>query len=152
MNTKELTELLISDPAIRKHFRGVFAADEQPRGSSWYPCAYVFNTDTKNKSGSHWIALYAENKEQVAYFDSYGIHPFGSLYKFAKTLAEDVVYNTKWLQGPTTWVCGAYCVYFLHFRCRGYTFKDILGHFDQYDWRNNDNLVSDVVRVLRGEN
>lgn len=148
MDTKELRDLLNSDPAIRKHLRGVFAADEKPQMPLCYPCAYVFNTDKKNKPGSHWIVLYAENKKSVEYFDSYGTHPFKALYEFAKTLGERVVYNTKWLQGPATWVCGAYCVYFLHFRCRGYTFGDIVGHFDEYDWKKNDTLVGDVVQVL----
>tara|TARA_B110000037_G_C17115974_1_gene503744 strand:+ start:2037 stop:2978 length:942 start_codon:yes stop_codon:yes gene_type:complete len=37
---------------------------------------FIFNLDESWKSGSHWVALYANlNKEQIYFFDSYGTRP-----------------------------------------------------------------------------
>lgn len=151
MNTLEVKRLLRSDPIIKKDFRGVFAMDEPPPPPPPYPAAYVFNLDKKSKPGSHWVAVYLANERCAEVFDSYGIHPFGHLYEFAKTHAEDVVYSTKWMQSLHSWLCGAYCVYFLHFRCRGYTLRDIVSHFKEYDFENNDNLVYEVLKTLQSE-
>ena len=35
----------------------------------------IFNTDPHNKSGEHWIALYADFNKGIYYFDSYGLKP-----------------------------------------------------------------------------
>ena len=41
-----------------------------------YKLGVIFNLDEHYKSGSHWVALYADlNKDQVYFFDSYGKKP-----------------------------------------------------------------------------
>lgn len=48
----------------------------------------VFNLDEHWKSGSHWVALYADlQKNQIYYFDSYGIKPRKRIADFAKRIA-----------------------------------------------------------------
>lgn len=148
MNTLQLNRLMKSDPAVCRVFRGVYALDEEINPPFTYPSCYIFNTDKGSGPGEHWLALYVEDEERADYFDSFGTHPFGKLYDFAKGCSKHVYYNTKWLQGPMTSACGPYSVYFLHFRCRGFSFDTILSHFDNYDWRKNDALVYAVVEAL----
>ena len=49
----------------------------------------VFNLDEHYKSGSHWVALYADlNKNQVYYFDSYGKKPEKRIRRFVSRIVK----------------------------------------------------------------
>lgn len=48
----------------------------------------IFNLDESYKSGSHWVAAYADLKKgMVFYYDSYAIHPPERIRKFLRKLA-----------------------------------------------------------------
>lgn len=58
----------ICPPLLGKKYRGCFMQDEIKDYKNGY---YILNTDTKEKSGVHWISVY--NTPKTAYiFDSYG--------------------------------------------------------------------------------
>lgn len=140
--------LLRSDPCIQRIFKGVYAYDKLPTSIPAYPAAYIINTAPSNTPGEHWVCVYFESENRSEYFDSYGMYPFGEIYAFAKRNANKVFYNKKWLQSPDSVVCGAYCIYFLHFRVRGYNILDIINHFEEYNWVGNDKIVRDVLTVF----
>ena len=49
---------------------------------------FVFNLDEHWKSGSHWVALYTNlDKNQIYFFDSYGIKPEKRIKKLVKRIA-----------------------------------------------------------------
>lgn len=49
----------------------------------------VINLDESWKSGSHWVALYADlDKYQIYYYDSYGIRPKLRIRKFIKKISK----------------------------------------------------------------
>ena len=50
-------------------FNGVFSRDNLPNMING---AYVINLDEYHDTGTHWVALYANNKT-VTYFDSFGV-------------------------------------------------------------------------------
>ncbi len=146
MNAQEIERLLRADPATRGIFRGVCAYDEIPDHVTTWPAAYVFNTEPSHMKGEHWIAVYLESPTgRAEHFDSYGTHPHGNIYDFLHRHSKRILYNHKWIQGPLTRVCGQYCIYYLHFRGLGWSLEEIVDHFDQYDWTNNDQLVQAFV-------
>ena len=111
----------------------------------------VINLDESWKSGSHWVALYANlDKNQIYYFDSFGKKPYKRTKKFInkiftymyknkfnksprindiiKTSAKikdfDVKYNSKQHQFNNT-ECGVYSMNFIIRLVRGETFDEI---------------------------
>ena len=56
-------------------FNGVFSRDNLPKRSSTKAIkngAYIINLDEYSDIGTHWVALYMNNKT-VTYFDSFGV-------------------------------------------------------------------------------
>ena len=148
MNTLDLVSFARSDPAIASCFVGVLALDQLGARVDSYPAAYIINTDKSTAPGEHWVALYFESEDVADYFDSYGLHPFGAIYDFAKANATDVYYNKKMIQSFTSKWCGAYCLYFLHFRVRGCAMSSIVSHFSATKRYDNDALVESVLLAL----
>lgn len=82
----------------------------------------VFNLDEHYKSGSHWVALYADLEQGQIYFsDSYGTRPEKRIRKFMRELAADlrnkhkkmdIRYNkTRHQYGNSE--CGVYSINFI---------------------------------------
>ena len=140
MNSHELELLCKGDPKLKTYFRGVYASDQLPQDIS-YPFACVVNSDPHDKPGEHWLGIFIPNPHTAEIFDSYGLEPFGHIYKFAKKYAEHVIYATKWIQSIVSKVCGLYVYYFLHHRARGVPLANIVGHFEDFDWAKNDDVI-----------
>ena len=114
-------------------FLGVFPRDMIPSTKS--NSCLIANTDTSKEKGTHWIAMYKENGI-CEFFDSYGRPPFKNKY-----LGKNYIHNNKILQNFNTYVCGEYCLYFLYYRCRGNTYKEIVDTL-KYD---GDSIVEDFI-------
>lgn len=111
----------------------------------------VINLDESWKSGSHWVALYANlDKNQIYYFDSFGKKPYKRTKKFINKIFTymyknkykknprindiikggasikdfDVKYNSKQHQFSTS-ECGVYSMNFIIRLVRGETFDEI---------------------------
>lgn len=84
----------------------------------------IFNLDRHDQSGSHWVASYADLlKNQVYFFDSYGIEPVQQIKTYMDRIVEfcrkingkveiDEAYNTTQHQRQNS-ECGVYCLYFI---------------------------------------
>jgi hypothetical protein len=95
----------------------------------------IFNLDESWKSGSHWVASYANLKEgQVYYFDSYGIPPEHRIRTYMRRVANYYKDNLKinidanhnkirHQYGGSE--CGVYSINFILRLLRGDSFKDI---------------------------
>ena len=71
----EIQEYFQNEP----RFNGVFSRDNLPNsirpkglGSAVKNGAYVINLDEYHDIGTHWVALYVNNKT-ITYFDSFGV-------------------------------------------------------------------------------
>jgi hypothetical protein len=96
----------------------------------------VFNLDEHWKSGSHWVALYADLKEgKIYYFDSYGIRPeqrvrklMNRINRFCQTglgiTNTDVDFNRIRHQYKNS-ECGVYSMNFIIRSLKGKSFKSI---------------------------
>ena len=103
---------------------------------------FVVNTKPHGSPGEHWVAIYKENNKKE-YFDSYGFPPLVTEIK--TFIGKNYRYNKATLQNFDTVVCGEYCIYFLYYRCRGYSMRDIVKFlFDEPS--RNDEIVDDFVR------
>ena len=148
MDVVDLKVLAFGNNMMKKSFRGVYAYDTLPARVGRYPSSYIVNTDRAGERGAHWIAIYFESRQLCDVFDSYGMAPFGEIYAFAARNAAVVHYSTRWLQSPTSGLCGAYCIYFLYFRSRGHATDVITGPpLEEYRWKDNDAHVRDFLRL-----
>lgn len=99
----------------------------------------VFNLDTSDKSGSHWVALYADIKKcQIYFFDSYGHKPPEEIQDFMNKISDfcettcnnkeqiDLEWNVKQHQFGNS-ECGMYSIYFIVMLLEGTPFKELCG-------------------------
>jgi len=94
----------------------------------------IFNTDPHNKSGEHWIALFADLNKGVYFFDSYGLKPpkeidilMKRLQSQCKALNIDIEldYNDIQHQFKNS-ECGVYSMNFIIQFLNGRKFSDII--------------------------
>ena len=94
----------------------------------------IFNLDKHDQDGSHWVALYSDlNKNNIYYFDSYGLSPPQEIDTLAQRLvSQGNKNNTKinykinnnrfQFKGSE---CGVYCMYFITELLKGKSFTKI---------------------------
>ena len=134
------------DPYIERYYQGLFIADDHWVRLLQLPASYVFNSDSADGPGEHWICFFTDSDRSVDYMDSYGTAPWEKIYKWpTKNGFGPVRFNQKWLQHPTSSICWAYVIYFLATRSRGLSLVDILRRFQSYDFKLNDNLVISLI-------
>ena len=90
-------------------FIGVYSRDNLPakiKGG-----AYVINLDEYYDIGTHWIALYVNNKT-VTYFDSFGIE---HIPKEVKKIQgnRNIISNIYRIQNDDSVMCGYFCIGFI---------------------------------------
>ena len=94
----------------------------------------IYNLDTSKQGGSHWVAVYIDNKNnEINYYDSTSRQPIYLIDQFIKRIAEQfqknnidpiVIYNDRQHQKLNT-ECGMYSMNFLLERANGTTMYDI---------------------------
>jgi hypothetical protein len=143
MNNGQINALLKTHPTTSKNFLGVFASDTLPiKKNLQKPYSMVVNLDPINKSGSHWVTIYAPKGEFMEYFDSYGVQATGTIKSF---LGRKYVYNIKFIQHPLSTVCGQYCIYYIYMRNIGTTMETLLKTFNAKTNIRNDLKVNRFV-------
>jgi len=93
----------------------------------------VYNLDISTRDGSHWVAMYIDNKNnEINYYDSYGSLPTPLIHKFIQKLVEQykeiniipiVIFNDKRHQYKTS-ECGMFSINFILERINGKTMYD----------------------------
>lgn len=112
----------------------------------------IFNLDESYKSGSHWVAAFANIKEgKIYYFDSYGMRPEPRVRRFMRRLANfckndlklnDVVATHNKIRhqyGGSE--CGIYSINFILRLLRGDTFEHICKS------KISDNVVNQCRKI-----
>lgn len=96
----------------------------------------IFNLDEHYKTGSHWVAMYADVvKGDIYYFDSYGVKPEIRVRKLIRRIARycqtgmehkqlNIDYNKQQHQKENS-ECGVYSINFIVRMLRGDNFNDI---------------------------
>jgi len=152
LNTININETMEQHEAIHKNFlflgavpmdfqeikqEGVHDLDlDKCKNDGITKFGIVFNLDEHWKSGSHWVASYADIQSgQAYYFDSYGSHPEKRVTKLLEKFSDyyeknnpgkkcDVRYNKKRNQFKNS-ECGVYSINFILELLNGKTFDEI---------------------------
>jgi hypothetical protein len=154
MDTVQLTQALLQDRYSKQCFGGVHPSNHLPQEIAKTPLCIIVNTDPSYKPGTHWLALYIDEKCKVEFFDSYGrtVDKYPFIKKFIeRNNAQLIKANTHQLQGSLSSTCGQFCLYFLLWRCRGISFEKIMSSFSN-SVDANDILVTAFVNSITGQN
>ena len=115
-------------------FNGVFSRDNLP--STIKNGAYVINLDECQDIGTHWVALYVNNKT-VTYFDSFGVeHIPKEIIKFIESGFPDnknMITNIFRIQAYDSIMCGCFCIGFINFIFNGNSSTDYTNLFSPND-------------------
>ena len=111
-------------------FNGVFSRDNLP--NTIKNSAYVLNLDEYQDIGTHWVALYVNNKT-ATYFDFFGVeHIPKEIMKFidneqsssAKARNKNIIRNIFRIHAYDSIMCGYFCIGFINFMFNGNSLTD----------------------------
>ena len=92
-------------------FNGVFSRDNVPNKIK--NSAYVINLGEYHDIGTHWVALFVNNKSDT-YFDSFGVeHIPKEIEKFIGD--KNIVTNIFRIQAYDSVMCGYFCIEIIDF-------------------------------------
>ena len=101
--------------------------------------AYVINLDEYSNIGTHWIALYVNNRT-VIYFDSFGIeHIPKEVNKFIGS--RNIITNIYRIRNYDSIMCGYFCIGFIDYIFMGKTLTDYTNLFLPNNFKNNDDII-----------
>ena len=148
----EIQEYYQNEP----RFNGVFSRDNLPNnnilpkglGSAVKNGAYVINLDEYHNIGSHWIALYVNNKI-VTYFDSFGVeHIPKEIMKFINRTSfglgsrrKQIITNNYRIPAYDSIMCGYFCIGFINFMFNGKSLADYTNIFSPNNFNKNDDII-----------
>ena len=114
-------------------FNGVFSRDNLPNNNIKNG-AYVINLDEYHDIGTHWVALYVNNKISI-YFDSFGVeHIPKEIMKFI--VRKKIITNIYRIQAYDSVICG-----FINFMFNGKILTDYTNLFSPNDFNKNDDII-----------
>ena len=104
---------------------------------------YVINRDEYRDIGTHWVALYVNNKA-ITYFDSFGVeHIPKEIIKFigneqsssAKVRSKNIITNIYRIQDYDSIMCGYFCIGFINFMFNGNSLTDYTSLFSPKNFK-----------------
>ena len=118
-------------------FIGVYSRDNLP--DKIKDDAYVINLDEYYDIGTHWRALYVNNKT-VTYFDSFGIE---HIPKEVKSFIgnRNIISNIYRIQNYDSIVCDYFCIRFIDYMFKGKSLTDYTNIFSPNNFKKNDDII-----------
>ena len=128
-------------------FNGVFSRDNLPN-SIKKNGAYVINLDEYHDIGTHWVALYVNNKI-VIYFDSFEVeHISKEIMKFIARTSfrlgsrrKKLIRNIYRIQAYHSIMSRYFCIGFINFMFNGKSLTDYINLFSPIDFNKNDDII-----------
>ena len=137
LSTKKIKEILNCCGS----FAGCFACDElESLSLCFFPIYLIVNTDTREKSGKHWVTIRV-SKSHVELFDSLGLlhnnrlptEILAFIQRFS--ISRTFIFNEP-LQPRNSVLCGFYCIFYIF--VRQYCTFNIIQSFFVTDLSQND--------------
>ena len=101
--------------------------------------AYVINLDEYRNIGTHWAALYVNNKT-IIYFDSFRVeHIPKEIMKFIDR--KNIITIIYRIQANDSIICGYFCIGFINFMFNGNSLTDYTSLFSPNDLKKNDDII-----------
>ena len=90
--------------------------------------------------GTHWVALWVNNSNNVTYFDSFGVE---HIPKEIKTFINNKSIKTDIfrIQAYDSIMFGYFCIGFIDFMLKGKTLTEYTSLFSTNNFKKNDNIV-----------
>ena len=129
------------------HFHGVFGRDEIKNIKIHsLPCSFIFNEDNFTGRGTHWVAVYIDEDNQLDFYDSFGQKP--TLKEFKNfTRPFKLNYNKIQVQSFESDTCGQHCIFFLFNRTKNVTMNSLISkYFNVHQLLLNDIYVYNFVK------
>ena len=121
----------------KPRFNGVFSRDNLPNMIKIG--AYVINLDEYHDIGTHWVALYVNNKT-VTYFDYFGVkHIPKEIIKFIDN--KSIMTNIFRIQAYDSIMCSYFCIGFINFMFNGNNLTDSTNIFSPNDFKKNGDMI-----------
>ena len=100
---------------------------------------YVINLDDYSDTGTHWIALYVNNKT-VTYFDSLRIeHIHKEVKKFIGN--RNIITNIYRIQNYDSIMCEYFCIGFIDYMVMGKSLTYYTNPFSPNNCKKNDDII-----------
>jgi hypothetical protein len=134
--------ILKKDKVTSKVFLEAFARDELPSKPP-YPSCFIINTDPRSKPGSHWLAVFYNERGYCDFFDSYGQPPdYFKLEKYINKTSNGWSFNRKRIQVDSD-LCRLYAILFLIFRAQ----DQLPIFYKQFsnNYSKNDKVIMDYL-------
>ena len=118
-------------------FNGIYSRNNLP--DKIKHGAYVINLDKYLDIGTHWMALYVNNKT-VTYFDSFGVEQIPKQIK--KSINnKNIIANIFRLQAYDSVMCGYFCIRFIDFMLKSNNLTNFTNLFSQNNFKKNDDIT-----------
>ena len=98
--------------------------------------AYVINLDEYSHIGTHWIALYVNNKT-VTYFESFAIEGISKEVINGK----NIIANIFRIQAYDSVMFGYFCIGFIDYMFMGKSLTDYTNLFSPNNFKKNDDII-----------
>ena len=116
---------------------GVFSKDNLP--NTIKNGASVINLDEYHDIGTHWVALYVNNKT-VTYFDSFGVeHIPKEIMEFFDN--KNIITNIFRTQAYDSIMCGYFCIGFINFMFNDNSLTNFSNLFSLNDFKKNNDII-----------
>ena len=139
-------------PYLKQYFIGTFAIDILPK-SLKKDHFLIFNSDTSDKKGQHWLCLYKEEQKKLLCFDSLGIDDIKKnlLKKYCKLKGiTEIDFNETQFQLSTSATCGKFVIYFLIQKAynKDLNFVDLLHDIFEKDPLKNEVIIENFFNKM----
>ena len=121
----------------KPRFNGVYSRDNLPEKRK--DGAYVVNPDEYSYIGTHWVALYGNNKT-ATYFDSFGVEHISKEIKKCIN-NKNIITNIFRIQAYDSVMCRYFYIGFTDFVLKVNNLTDCTNLFSANDFKKNDDII-----------
>ena len=101
---------------------------------------YVINLDEYSDIGTHWVALWVNNSNNVTYFDSFGVeHIPKEIKAFIKN--KNIKTNFFRIQAYDLIMCGYFCIGFINYILKRNTLTQYTNLYSPKNLKKNDDII-----------
>ena len=146
MNSDELSEKLSHFPEVKKHFEGIFCADNLPKKIK-KNCFIICNTDIRSGAGKHWYCVIKFGNNILECFDSLGINSEKKIFLASHLNQRDITkinFNVTQVQSSESDTCGQFVLYFViqRYHNKDLSFNELMNEIFVLDRNENEKLVN----------
>ena len=109
--------------------------------------AYVINLDEYSDIGTHWVALYVSEANNVTYFDSFGVEHISKEIKAFINRSSSIKTNVFRMQAYESIMFVYLCIRFIDFMLARKTLTEFTNLFSPNYFNKNDDIILNYLMV-----